>query len=82
MRLAVRCGMLQTIGQSFGPLGRLDRSTRRNGSGDPHQLTLDPGLDPIRRTPDQRIQPADRDVKAVDGRDRIAQRARGPVCLE
>ena len=60
--------MLQPVGEALGALGR-HGPDRPGGDlvGDATQLALDPGLDPIGRAPDQRIQPADREVEPVDG---------------
>jgi hypothetical protein len=64
--------MLQPVCEALGAFGRLGGPPRGDRSCDPAKLTFDPSLDPIRRASDQRIQPADREVEPVDGRERIA----------
>jgi hypothetical protein len=71
--------MLQAVREPFGSFGRFGGPACCDLSSDPAELTLDPGLNPVRRAPDQRIQPADRQVKPVDIRDRVAA---SPVLVE
>lgn len=65
---ARRGGVLQTIGQPFGSIYRLARSTRRDGVGDPSQLALDVGEESVRRGSHQRLEPRDGVVQSGERR--------------
>jgi hypothetical protein len=71
--------MLQAVREAFGAFGGIGRSTGGDVVGDPAELALDSCLDPVRRSPDQRIQPADGEVEPVGDRERLAT---GTVLVE
>jgi len=80
-RSGERGGVFEPIGEPLGALDRFVRPARRDGTGDPRQLSFDRSVEPSGGMPYQRVEPGDHEVEPLhllgDG-----AAARGPVLVE